>query len=264
MRIVVAATTDDPFAPVFWQSYFAAGGAPPAAVFFLETRRRRSGNRTLGGLLLFGLRDAVSMWWSERRVKRTLRHAPDRIFSGTERFYRCPTLNKGSGLASLAAEHPDVLVSAGAPEIFKDAVLSIPRIGSLNVHNARLPAYRGLFGTFWEALAGELWGYATIHVMSRSVDEGPVLAEAPVRLGYRPLVDVLLDKKREGGRQLADLLRAMEQAGGFPSNASRSIGAPAGYYSWPSLRAILRYRLAMMRTRLRTPLPHVAGPKHDP
>lgn len=263
MRIVVATTADDPFAPVFWQSYHAAGGAPPAAVFFLAPHRRGRNSRLLGGVLLFGFRDAIRMWRLERRVRQTVRRAPDRIFIGTQHFYHCATLNQGRGLASLAAENPDVLVSAGAPEIFKSAVLSIPRIGSLNVHNGRLPAYRGLFSTFWEALMGEPWGFATIHVMSRSVDEGPVLAEAAVRLGNRPFLDVLVDKKREGGRQLAQLLRAVDQAGSLP-DVSRSISASSGYYSWPSLRAILRYRLARMRARLRSPIPasHVA--EHEP
>lgn len=44
---------------------------------------------------------------------------------------------------------PDLVVSYSAPQVFKEEVLSIPRLGAINVHGSYLPDYRGCLPSFW-------------------------------------------------------------------------------------------------------------------
>lgn len=237
MRVVVATTLDDPLSGVFWRAYYRAGGLPPAAVFFLSPRRRRPLWRTaVEGVLLFGLAGSVRWWLLTRQTREVLKRAPQQVLDGVKNTYRFGSLNRGEGLLALERTAPDVLVSVGSPEIFKPPVLRAASIGAVNVHNGRLPAYRGLFGTFWEALRGENWGYTSIHVMEEGIDSGPVLAQGAVRLAGRSLMDALVAKKQQGGKLLAWLVRFVEREGGFPPPCPYNADVRQGYYSWPSLR----------------------------
>ena len=153
------------------------------------------------------------------------------------------TLNEGDGLTELRASRPDLLVSVGSPEIFKPPVLATAAFGAVNVHNGRLPRYRGVFGTFWEMYCGEEWGCATIHVMEPKVDAGAVLAQGVVRLADRSLHDALVEKKREGGRLLAWLTRVVEVEGRYPAPRPHDGGIEPGYFGWPTLGQIVGLRL---------------------
>ncbi|MGH2403389.1 MAG: formyltransferase family protein, partial [bacterium] len=246
MRLVVVTSLEDALAGLFWEAYARSGGLPPAAVFFLTPRRRTPlWRRLVEGLLLFGVAGVVRWWMLGRRARRH----PERIY-GSAAFHHVQTVNRGQGLAALREASPDLLVSVGSPVILKPDVLRSARIGAVNVHNGKLPAYRGLFGTFWEAYRRETWGYISIHTMLEEVDAGPVLAQAAVLLEGRSLLSALLDKKRLGGSLLAWLVRFVERerALPFPPPAQET---PSAYYSWPSLKAIAGLALRR-RSRRRT------------
>ncbi len=243
MRVVVATTAEDPWAGQFWCAYQEGRGIPPSAVIFLRPKRRRALTRAaVEAVLLFGLPDAARVWAMARQLRHDLRRDPRSVFQGTARFRTLDSLNTAEGRAVLGEEAPDLLISAGAPEIFKPAVLRIPRLGALNVHNGRLPRYRGLFGTFWESYFGEVWGYTTIHAMAAKVDAGDVLVQAGVPLG-RSLYSALVEKKAQGGRLLAWLTRHAAESGRLPAPRPGDDGIAEGYFGWPSFGDLIRYRL---------------------
>jgi len=262
VRVVVATTTDDPWAEVFWGSYYRAGGIPPVAVCFLRPRRKAPVWKTaLEGLLLFGPLGGAGAWMASQRTRAILERRPEQIFAGTTQFHRLSTLNKGEGFQFLERAAPDLFISAGSPEIFKAPVLRLATVGAVNVHNGRLPAYRGLFGSFWEAFKGEEWGYASVHVMAAEVDAGPVLAQGAVRLAGRSLPDVLAAKKQLGGKLLAWLVRYVEKVEGFPPPCPQAPRDTPGYYTWPSLREMGALTLKRLRPWSRRPA--AGGPPVD-
>ena len=250
MRLVVATTLDDPLMGEFWGAYYRTGGPPPAAVMFLEPRRTPAWwRRACEALLLFGPSGAGRAWKMSKNVRALVAHSPQRLFLGTQTFHRVASLNRGHGWTALQEAMPDLLVSAGSPEIFRPHVLRVATIGAVNVHNGRLPAYRGLFGTFWEAHNDEDWGYTCLHVMQPEVDAGPVLAVGSVPLAGRRLWDVLVAKKRLSGALLAWLVQTSERAGRLPPPCPCAPEQTARYYSWPSLRDMARWRLRRWRRR---------------
>jgi len=241
--MVVATTIEDPWAYLFWHAYREAQGVPPTSVFFLTPRRGRSVLRSgIEALLLFGPSGTVRTWARAKAVRDTLRRDPMRLFPGTQRFEHVASLNRPEGRARLRQEAPDLLVSVGSPEIFKAAVLQIPGLGAVNIHNGRLPTYRGLFGTFWEMHCGERWGHTSIHTMVAKVDAGGVLVESRTSLG-RSLFSVLEEKKVHGGRLLAWLTRYVDQHGRLPPARPGNGEQADGYFGWPSLTDLVRHRL---------------------
>lgn len=61
----------------------------------------------------------------------------------------------------------------------------------LNVHPSLLPAYKGL-DTHRRALeAGETWVGCSVHLVTDELDDGPVLAQARVRVRERETADML-------------------------------------------------------------------------
>src|SRR5215216_45012 len=76
-----------------------------------------------------------------------------------------PTINDARYLATLAERDVDVLLSVAAPEIFHaEALRAAPLV--LNVHNGRLPEYRGMMPTFWALLDGADRVVVTVHEMA--------------------------------------------------------------------------------------------------
>ncbi len=79
--------------------------------------------------------------------------------------------------ASLRALAPDAFAVAAYAKIIPQAVIDIPRLGTLGVHPSLLPKYRGASPIQSAILAGEHKTGGTIYLMDAKMDHGPVLAE---------------------------------------------------------------------------------------
>jgi methionyl-tRNA formyltransferase len=73
--------------------------------------------------------------------------------------------------------------------ILKEAIFSLPRLGSINIHCGKVPEYRGAPPAFWELYNGEREAGVTIHRVNARVDEGPVLAQELFPLDPAPTGD---------------------------------------------------------------------------
>ena len=85
---------------------------------------------------------------------------------------------------ALRSLEPDLLVVAAYGLILPQAVLDIPRYGSLNVHASLLPRWRGAAPITFAILAGDTVSGVTIMLMDAGMDTGPILTmgETPIRL----------------------------------------------------------------------------------
>lgn len=118
-------------------------------------------------------------------------------------------INNAEYAAWIAERKPDVIAVCGA-SILREAILTIPARGVLNLHGGLSQFYRGLFTTDWAIhnREPECVG-ATVHFVSRGVDDGDVvlqgrpliqtddhpnsLYEKVVRLGARMMIDAISD-----------------------------------------------------------------------
>lgn len=248
---MVVTQRDAPFDGVLWTSYEKACGPRPSHVIYIESDGERSAARkAVESLLLFQPTEVLRLVSARQcgrplvqaDAERGLHRSLSQIWADVAET-TVGSLNSDRGLSILDGIAPDVLLSVGAPEIFEPRVLKVARIASINVHNGRLPSYRGRFATFWERWEDEKVGAVTVHEMVSEVDAGQIVAEAQVEMAST-LFETLVHKKRLGGELLADVLSRPEECLCERTEGLASAGsAPGPIYSWPTLGQMLRHRL---------------------
>ncbi len=77
---------------------------------------------------------------------------------------------------------PTAILVACWPSRLPTRLLKWPTWGALNVHPSLLPHYRGPVPLFWQRRAGLSESGVTIHLMSKRLDEGNLLAQATYTL----------------------------------------------------------------------------------
>ncbi len=169
---------------------------------------------------------------------------------------------------------PDVGIVVAYGKILPEAVLSIPRLGLLNVHASLLPRYRGAAPVQRAVMAGERHTGVVIMRVVGALDAGPVLARQ-----HRPIgpdetsVEVEQDLARMGAALLASTLDSLaaglcreepqdEGAATYAPRLAKREGLiewsrPAadihnmvrGLYPWPHAYSFLdRQRIILLRT----------------
>ena len=73
-----------------------------------------------------------------------------------------------------------VVVAYGS--IMPESLISVPRMGTINVHYSLLPKYRGASPTEAAILAGDSDTGVSIQKMARALDSGPIIAERTVAI----------------------------------------------------------------------------------
>jgi methionyl-tRNA formyltransferase len=152
------------------------------------------------------------------------------------------SVNDPTYVTSVRALEPDVIVSVAAPELFRHELLSVPRLGCINLHSGRLPTYRGMMPTFWQMLEGERHATVTVHEMAPEVDAGRVLGTVTCAIERRDSVDrVMAEAKIAGARLVIRVLGELATGTATPRRLEMS---EAAYYSFPR-----RHHAADLRRR---------------
>lgn len=94
-----------------------------------------------------------------------------------------PNFNLPDSLALMRAARADLGVVLGT-NILKEVVFSIPRLGSINLHQGLAPYYRGGPPVFWELFNGEPSVGLTVHFVAAKVDTGDIVAQESLPLVY--------------------------------------------------------------------------------
>lgn len=68
--------------------------------------------------------------------------------------------------------------------IIKESVFSIPRLGSINLHQGLAPYYRGGPPVFWELFNDEKEVGLTVHFVASKVDTGDIILQKTIPLEY--------------------------------------------------------------------------------
>lgn len=101
-------------------------------------------------------------------------------------------------LQQLAATAADVFVVIAYGQILSGEILSMPKLGSVNVHGSILPQYRGAAPIQWSIYNGDRSSGITTMLMDEGMDTGPMLLKAYTDIG-------LLDNSQDLAITLANL-----------------------------------------------------------
>ena len=117
-------------------------------------------------------------------------------------------------LAPLRALEIDVLLVSGFAIILKPSLLSLPRLGCVNMHSSLLPRHRGP-NPFSAVIAqGETESGVTFHVMEPGIDTGAILDQTPFPVGERDdMFAVYRQACRIAGERVVPVMDRIENDG---------------------------------------------------
>lgn len=72
-------------------------------------------------------------------------------------------------------KNPDVIVVYSMSQLLKENIFSIPKYGTINLHPALLPSYRGPNPDFWMYYDGVKEGGVTVHYIDKGEDTGDII-----------------------------------------------------------------------------------------
>ena len=131
--------------------------------------------------------------------------------------------------------------------IVREPLISLPRLGTINLHQGEVPFYRGAPPGFWELWNGEEHTGVTVHFVDRGIDTGDVILQELVPILPYDDHARLRDKLAEISLSLYP--RAVQQiAQGRFTRVRQQAGAGASF-TFPTLTQT--FQLWFVRRRLR-------------
>lgn len=112
-----------------------------------------------------------------------------------------------SAITTIKKENPDLFIIAAYGKILPETLLTVPRLGALNIHPSLLPKYRGASPVRDAILSGDSETGVTVIILDAEMDHGPIVAQKTLDIQDAPRARVLEEKLfRIGGEMLASLL----------------------------------------------------------
>lgn len=156
------------------------------------------------------------------------------------RVLHANNVNAPDFLAQLARLELDLIVSVAAPQIFANALISLPRLGCINIHNSKLPKYRGMLPNFWQMFHGERSAGTSIHRINAGIDDGDILLQAETPINPRETLDALIRRtKVHGARMMVDMLRQFKNG---EVRVLPNCREEATYFTFPTRADVAEFR----------------------
>jgi methionyl-tRNA formyltransferase len=145
-----------------------------------------------------------------------------------------PDPNSAAGLEAVTAFAPDLLLTIRYGAILKRPVISIPRLGVLNLHSGILPAYRGVLATFRALMNDAAHVGCTLHyIQDPTIDTGDVVGIRTIAVRRdRSLLWHILALYPPGISLLSETITGLASGRAPPRAAQATTGG--AYYSFPS------------------------------
>ena len=139
----------------------------------------------------------------------------------------------------ISAYDADLFISVASPIIFKEKLINIPRLDTINVHNAPLPHYRGMLPNFWQLYHGEREAGITVHRIETGIDTGDVLARESVPIAPGDtLHDMIVKTKMLDVKLIFKVIEDFRH-GRVQYTKMESGGS---YYSFPTRKDVREFR----------------------
>lgn len=90
------------------------------------------------------------------------------------------SVNHKDSLDIISQYKPDILLSIAGNQIFKSQLINLPTKGTLNLHSALLPKYRGLMPTFWVMKNDEDYTGVSVFFVDEGIDSGPIVVQKKI------------------------------------------------------------------------------------
>jgi folate-dependent phosphoribosylglycinamide formyltransferase PurN len=132
--------------------------------------------------------------------------------------------------ARLSRLDADVFLFLLFDKIAGPRFLSIPRLGTFNLHMGKLPEHRGGLSAFWVLHFGDDEAGATLHRAVPELDAGEIVAEVRLPVRTRSMQELMRETVSAAGPMVVQALDRIEAGHWPPVDTS---GRPTGYYYIP-------------------------------
>ncbi len=105
-------------------------------------------------------------------------------------------------LALLRELEPDAIIVAAYGQILPGEILSLPKLGCINIHASLLPSYRGAAPINWAIIHGEQETGNTIMQMDEGMDTGAILLQERIPITPEDTAGTLMEKLSVRGARL--------------------------------------------------------------
>lgn len=143
------------------------------------------------------------------------------------------SINCRSGIATVKAFAPDLIISIRFGLILQSAVIGIPQFGVINLHSGILPAYRGVMATYRAMQNNEAEYGTTLHYINDSgIDSGEIINISKQSLNYqRSYLHNTLSLYKKG---VEDVIRAIFEIQKNGKCNSYPVNSKGHYFSFPT------------------------------
>jgi len=114
--------------------------------------------------------------------------------------------------------NPDLIISAGWRRLIPSSISTIPKYGSINMHEGFLPSYRGFAPVNWAIINGEKEIAITIHYIDATADTGDIILQKKIPIQLEETAKNVYDKALTLAPEL--LLKTLEN---IQSNKAKNI-----------------------------------------
>ncbi len=138
-------------------------------------------------------------------------------------IYQPETIKSDSAQEFLKRAAPDAVVIIAYGQIIPARLLTIPRLGWINLHASLLPHYRGAAPIHWAIANGETTTGLTTMQIEAGMDTGPTLLQHELKIGADETSPELAARMSEIGASLiVDSLLRFDSATGLSKSDLRS------------------------------------------
>ena len=116
--------------------------------------------------------------------------------------YQPESFSDGKPTRLLRKIAPDLVIAVAYGRILPEDYLSVPGLGSINLHASLLPRYRGAAPIQWAILNGDRTTGVTVQYMAREMDAGDIISQRETQIGEYETSGQLFDRLMVLGAEL--------------------------------------------------------------
>lgn len=149
-------------------------------------------------------------------------------------------INSKEFLNNLEKMKLDLIISVAAPIIFKKKLIQLPRYGCINIHNAKLPKYRGMMPNFWQMYHNEKKVGITIHEINPNIDDGRIILQKEEEIQPNETLDSLIKRtKKIGAHYMIEAINIIKSGNiKYIENDAKA----ASYFSFPTKDDVKKFK----------------------
>lgn len=149
------------------------------------------------------------------------------------------SINSQQSLDTVRSYEPDLIISIGSNQIFRQPLIEIPRKGIINLHSSLLPKYRGVLPTFWVLRNDEKYTGVSVFFVDKGIDSGPILVQKRIPIGIMSHEELVVVSKQRGMEAIIEAIELIEHGNYVVMENDDS---KMTYFSWPSREDIREFK----------------------